>query len=479
MFRMSRCWIFGLILAGSAWLSPSARAADPKTPNIIWIVTEDISPNLGCYGDPDAITPNIDKLAARGAKFTRAFSHSPVCAPTRSGLISGMYPTTMGSHHMRSTLLNPPKTFPEELRDLGYFVAWPGKTDFNFAVPKGLADTKEDWTKKPEVLPKDKPFFAYINYTITHESQNRVPEARYKKNTERLKPEEIRDRSKLQLPPYYPDHPDVRECLGKYHDHITALDYLVGDILELMDKQGWADNTIVVFYGDHGIGLPRGKRWCYDTGILVPMLISWPAVIEPNSVREDKICFLDLAPSMIAVAGGKPPERMQGRVIIGEKTDPEPDYIFSARDRMDEAYDRIRSVRGDRYHYIRNFHPEIPYAQWINYRDMMPVMKVWRKQAFAGELNDVQSLFFARTKPKEEFYDTLADPWEVKNLIDDPAHQETIGKMRKALDEWIVESKDKGEIPELELIKQGLVQDRLTTEYAERLKQHPKTSPVP
>jgi uncharacterized sulfatase len=464
----------------SLGLAIHAHAAE--RPNIILIGAEDISPNLGCYGDPDAITPNLDRLATQGARFTRCFSHAPVCAPTRSGLITGMYPTTMGSHHMRSKLIKPPLTFVEELRKAGYFIAWPkanGKTDFNFDVPKVWADTAEDWTKNPNVLPQDKPFFAYVNFTVCHESQNRATPEQYAKNTRRLKPEERRDRAKIALPPYWPDTPAVRECLGKYHDNITAMDYLVGDVLKTIDAQPWKENTLIVFFGDHGIGLPRGKRWPYDSGTRVPFLVRWPGVIEPGTVREDLTCFLDIAPTFLAAAGAEVPARMQGRVFAGPKAQPAPPYVYSARDRMDEAYDRIRAVRGERYRYIRNFHPELPYAQYINYRDEMPIMKDWRRLAFEGKLNPVQMQFFARTKPQEELYDLETDRHEIKNLASSPEHQEMLVTMRKALDQWIVDTKDMGAIPEQELIDRGLVRDLLNTEYRERIAKHPKTPPVP
>lgn len=475
-----------LTLFAVAVAAASAQGADaPRLhrPNIILIGAEDISPNLGCYGDPDAITPNLDRLAAQGARFTRAFSHSPVCAPTRSGLITGVYATTLGSHHMRSKLVTAPKTFVEYLRDAGYFIAWPsgglGKTDFNFDVPKVWADTTENWTRKPDVLPKDHPFFAYVNYTITHESQARATQEQYAKNTARLKPEERRDRTKVQLPPYYPDTPAVRECVGKYHDNITALDYLIGDLMTTIDAQPWAQNTVIVFFGDHGWGLPRGKRWCYDSGTRVPLLVRWPGQVEPGSIREDLTCFLDIAPTFLALAGADIPPQMQGRVFLGEKTQPAPPYVFSARDRMDEAYDRIRSVRGERFRYVRNFHPELPYMQYINYLDEMPIQKDWRRLAFEGKLNPVQMQWWSRTKPKEELYDLETDPHEISNLAEAPQHQERLKTMRDALDKWIVETKDLGEVPERELINRGLVRNLLDTEYAERIKRHPKTPPVP
>ena len=457
----------------------AAPAFAAKPPNIVWIVTEDISPNLGCYNDPDAITPNLDKLAKESALFTRCFTHAPVCAPCRSGLITGQYPTTMGSHHMRSKLMKTPHLFVQDLQKAGYFVAWPGKTDFNFDIPKAWVDTTVNWTQKPEVLPKDKPFFAYINYTITHESQSRAGAAQHAKNTAKLTAEQRRDPSKLKLPPYYPDTPATRNVVKQYHETITAMDYIVGDVLKLLDEQNWSENTIVFFYGDHGAGLPRSKRWPYDSGTRTPLLIRYPGVIKPGTTRDDLVCFLDFAPTVLSLAGAEIPKNMVGRVIVGEKTQPAPKYVFSCRDRMDEAPDRIRSVRGEHFRYVRNYEPERPYFQWLNYLDEMPIMKDWRKLAFEGKLNDTQKLFWSKTKPKEELYDTQADPFEVKNLATNPDHAAMLKEMSTALDKWIMDTKDLGEKSEADLIKMGLVRDVLNNEYANRNKMHPKTSPVP
>lgn len=468
--------LFAFAFAFASSLSGADR------PNIVLIGTEDISPNLGCYGDPDAITPNLDKLASQGARFTRVFTHAPVCAPSRSGLITGVYPTTLGSHHMRSKLTKTPPLLVDTLRQAGYFVAWPGKTDFNFDLPKGWVDSTADWTKNPDLLPKDKPWFAYINFTITHESQARATPEQYAKNTARLKPAEKRDRLKVKLPPYYPDTPAVRECVGKYHDNITAMDYLVGDVLKVIDDRKWSENTIVIFFGDHGWGLTRGKRWPYDSGTRVPFLVRWPGQIAPGSVRDDLVAFIDLAPTVLDLAGAKVPEHMQGQPFLGAKWKsgiaPRP-YCFSARDRMDETYDRIRSVRGPRFRYVKNFNPELPYAQYINYMDEMPIMKDWRRLAFAGKLNPVQMQFFARTKPPEELYDLETDSFEIKNLAAAPEHQGTLKEMRAALEKWMLDTKDLGVIPEKELIQKGLVRDLLSTEYDARLKLHPKAPPIP
>lgn len=227
-----------ILMLAAATLGFASRLTAADRPNVIWIVAEDFSPNLGCYADPDARTPHLDKFAAEGARFTRAFTHAPVCAPSRSGLITGQYPTTLGSHHMRSKLVTPPKLWAEELRQAGYFVAWPGKTDFNFDPPKGWCDTTADWTKKPDVLPKGRPFFAYINLNVTHESQSRPTPEQYKKNTARLTPDQFHDPAKVSLPPYYPDTPAVRKNVATYHDTASAMDHRAGDVLKLIADRG-------------------------------------------------------------------------------------------------------------------------------------------------------------------------------------------------------------------------------------------------
>lgn len=471
------------LLAALGCAAPLGAAGRP---NFVFITCEDISPNLGCYGDPDAITPNLDKLAKEGARFTRAFSHAPVCAPSRSGIITGQYPTTLGSHHMRSKLTTTPPLFTDYLRKAGYTVCWPtagaagiGKTDFNFDVPKGWVDVTADWTKKPEALKE--PFFAVYNITVTHESQARATHFQYAKNTARLKPAERRDPAKVVLPPYYPDTVPVRDCVATYHDNVTAMDYIAGDVLKLLDDRKLAGNTVVVFYGDHGWGLSRGKRWPYDSGLRVPFLVRWPGQVKPGTVRNDLVCFLDIAPTVLSLAGVEVPSQMQGRVMLGAKAQPAPKFVFGARDRMDEAHDRVRTVRGERYRYVRNFEPDLPYFQYINYMDEMPIMREWRRLAFEGKLNDTQKLFWSRTKPKEELYDLETDPHEVKNLAtaDSAELQKVRKEMSDALDRWIKDTKDLGEVPEKELIKRGVVRDVLATEYEERVKLHPKTPPVP
>ena len=453
--------------------APDAGATSPSTdidsspPNILWIVAEDHGPHHGSYGDAYAVTPNLDRLAAEGARFTRAFAVTPVCAPARSGLITGMYPTSIGSHHMRSTAVPPPhvKGFTERLRAAGYFTTNNAKTDYNFSpwlptetrravreAPLGLWDQNGEHAHWRNRAP-GQPFFSVFNLGAAHEGQVRMPDDRFAERTAELAPAARHDPTAAPLPPYYPDAPEVRRDIARYYDLVTVMDAEAGDILAALEADGLAGDTIVFFYGDHGWGLPRGKRWVYDSGLRVPLLVRWPGRVEPGTVRGDLVSFIDFAPTLLSLAGVTVPEHMQGRVFLGDDAAPEPEHLFFTRDRMDEIWDRIRAVRDRRYKYIRNFAPELPYAQRIAYMDLMPTMQVWRRLAEAGELEGAQRHFMARTKPAEELYDTEADPHEVVNLAGDPAHAEQLARMRDALDDWIAATGDLGEIPEAELVE--------------------------
>lgn len=466
------------LLIGFIFVLMAAIAAGQTRPNIVWIVGEDMGPELGCYDDKNAITPNMDRLAREGARFTQCFTHAPVCAPSRSGLITGQYPTTIGTHHMRSKLIKPPPLFTDYLKKTGYTICWPtksqfGKTDFNFDFPPGAFDVTDDWTKNK---PKE-PFFGFFNITWSHESKIRASKEEFDRLTAKLKPSERRDPAKVVVPPYHPDAPEVRRDLANYYDLVTAVDYKVGEVLNTLEKWGIASNTVVVLTGDHGRGLPRSKRWVYDSGIHVPLIVRWPGQLKPGTVRADLVSFIDFAPTMLAVAQVQSPKPkiqshvagsadsvfelyppMQGRVFLGPQTQ-DRNYVFAARDRMDETYDRIRAVRSKQFKYIRNFESQLPYAQRISYGEEMPTMQVWRRWNAEGKLNDTQKVFFAPTKPKEELYDCDADPHEVHNLAESAKHQSVLKELRAALDRWMEETHDLGAVPEPELVKRGLVKD--------------------
>jgi N-sulfoglucosamine sulfohydrolase len=444
----------------------SAFAAGER-PNIVWVVGEDMGPELGCYGDAQAITPNADRLAREGARFTRCFTHAAVCAPSRHGLITGQYPIKTGAHHMRSTLVNPPVTFTKLLRDNGYTVAWPGKTDFNFKEPKEFADSREKWWTND--APLKEPFFAYANFTQSHESQIRNDGDKYAANTKRLTAAQRHDPAKMPLPPFWPDAPEVREEVARYYDLCTSVDYDLGDVLAWVEKQGFTNNTVVIYFGDHGRGMPRFKRWCYDTGTHTPLIVRWPGKVAPGSVREDLVEFVDLPATALSLAGVPVPREFDGQAFLGPNAAPPRKYAHAARDFMDETFDRIRSVRDSRYRYIRNFAPELPYAQIISYMEIGKTMQVWRKWETEGRLNEAQRSFFAKAKPKEELYDTESDPWELKDLAADPKLADRLKELRAECEAWIDRTKDKGATPVEQLVTQGVITER-AEKYAERLK---------
>ena len=442
------------LLTSGLLFSRNLPAAGDKQPNILWISAEDISPDLGCYGDSYASSPNVDKLATQGVRFTRCFSICGVCAPSRTASITGMYPTTIGAMHMRSRAVPPPevKCFPEYLRAAGYYCTNNSKTDYQFEPPFTAWDessSKAHWRSRS----KDQPFFAVFNLTVSHESSIRMPESRRERGGDRVPPGMRHDPAKAELPPYYPDTPLVRKDWATYHDNITAMDMQAADILRQLEDDGLADDTIVFFWGDHGRGLPRAKRWIYDSGLQVPLIVRWPGVIEPGSVEENLVSFIDFGPTVLSLAGVDVPAHMQGRPFLGGRKAPPREYIYAARDRMDEAYELIRAVRDKRYKYLRNYMPEVTYAQHISYMDEMPTMQEWRRLHAEGKLEGPQKLFFSETKPVEELYDTEADPHEVDNLAESPAHQQVLLRLRAEHEHWRKETNDLGLIPEPELME--------------------------
>jgi uncharacterized sulfatase len=446
-----------------------------ERPNIIWVVGEDMGPEIGCYGDAHAVTPNLDRLAKEGARFTRCFTHAPVCAPSRHGLITGRYPIATGAHHMRSTLLQPPVTFTKLLRDAGYYVAWPGKTDFNFADPANFADSRVNWLKQS---PPREPFFAYINLNQSHESQVRNDGNKFATNTRRLTAEQRHSPEQMVLPPFWPDVAEVRREVANYYDLVTSVDYDVGDVLAYLDKHGLKENTVLVFFGDHGRGMPRFKRWCYDTGTHVPLLVRWPGKIPAGTVRDDLIAFVDLPATVLSIAGVPIPSEFDGQVFLGPHRAAPRKYVYAHRDYMDETLDRIRSVRDARFHYLRNFHPELPFAQRIEYMELGKTMQAWRRANSEGTLNAAQSLFFAPTKPREELYDTELDPFELHNLAADPRHVAKLEELRAACDQWIASTGDRGAIPVDELIEKKIIAPR-NNKYNERAARSSKTPNPP
>ena len=436
----------------------SGPAARPKAearskPNILWISCEDISPNLGCYGDAYASTPNLDQLAAQGTRFTRAFTPSGVCAINRTGIITGRYPISYGGQHMRISVPFPKgvKCFPTYLRQAGYFCTNRSKTDYQSQQNLSTVWDRQgadhsDWRDRD----LGQPFFSVINLTITHESQIRHGEKTHAHILSKLAPEQAHhpDLAGPHLPPIYPNTPESRKDWAWYQDNISEMDRQAGMILDRLKEDGLVENTIVVFWSDHGRGLARGKRWIYDSGVHIPLIVRWPGTLEPGSINEELVTTQDLTATTLSLAGLKPKEYMHGRIFLGSGKQPEPEFLFYHRDRMDEALEFMRAARDHRFKYIRNFEPERTYAQHIDYMDRMPTLVDMRRMNQQGTLNAVQSLWFSPTKPFEELYDIIADPHETNNLADLPQYRQTLRRMRKAVERWQVEVGDLSLVPE-------------------------------
>ena len=442
-----------LLLLGAAAVSAAER------PNILWISCEDISPHLGCYGDPFAKTPSLDRLAEEGVRYSHAFTAAGVCAPNRSTVITGMYQTTIGTHHMRSSAILPDsvKPFPLYLREAGYYCTNNSKKDYQFKDPKETWDEssgKAHWKNRKE----GQPFFAVFNFTGCHES-GIASESKYESVTQDLSPEERQDPEKLKetLPPYYPATPVVLEDWKRNYELITAMDHWAAGLIEELKEAGLYEDTVIMFWSDHGVGLPRAKRWLYDSGTHVPLIVRVPEKYRtgkqatPGTVSNELISSLDLGPTVLQFAGVDIPDVIQGRAFLGENLSDPRDYVYGARDRMDERYDIIRAVRDQRYRYIRNYTPLKPYYQYMNTPEKGATMKELRKEHAAGRLPEEAELFMADRKPVEELYDLEADPYEVNNLAGDPAHAERLETMREVHAQWVRDTRDIGLIPEPEI----------------------------
>ena len=449
------------VLILSASLSSSLAA---KSPNVLWISCEDISPHLGCYGDPHAVTPNLDRLAGEGVRFTHAFTAAGVCAPCRSTIITGMYQNSIGTHHMRcnATLPDWLRPFPMYLRDAGYYCTNNSKTDYQFKhpSPREIWDEsggKAHWKNRGA---DEQPFFAVFNFGGCHES-GIANESKYKTVTEVLSDEQRQDADRLTtLPPYYPDTPIVREDWKRNYELITAMDDWAGDLIDELKSAGQYKNTIIFFWSDHGVGLPRAKRWLYDSGTHIPLIVRIPESFRvngqghPGTVDSQLVNSTDFGPTVLNLAGIPVPGHVQGRAFLGHDLTPARQFVYGARDRMDERYDIIRAVRDDRYRYIRNFEPLKPYYQYMNTPEKGATMQEIRRIEESGDVPKHVALFTAKTKPVEELYDLRNDPHEVHNLALDPAQAIRLKTMRAALRDWQNEIGDVGLIPEAEIDRQ-------------------------
>jgi len=431
-----------------AMCAVGAMAAEKQLPNILWITSEDNGPELGCYGDDYATSPNIDSIAAKGMMYKRAWSSAPVCAPARTTIISGIYPPSTGAEHMRSSVSLPSdmKMYPIYLKQAGYYCTNNSKEDYNLEKGGKVWDEsgrKAHWRNRAE----GQPFFAVFNFTTSHESQIR-----------KRPHNAVHDPSKVRVPAYHPDTPEVRQDWAQYYDKIAEMDAQVGRTMNELKEDGLAEDTIIFYYGDHGSGMPRSKRWPYDSGLHVPMIVHVPEKFQHLAPKDyqvggtsDRLVgFIDLAPTVLSLAGIEPKPWMDGDAFMGKHQTEDPKWMYGFRGRMDERYDMVRSCTDGRFIYIRHYMPHKIYGQHIAYMFQTPTTQVWKRMFDQGKLNDAQSAFW-KEKPSEELYDLQADPDEVNNLAADPAHKQRLLKMREAVYEWQAEIRDIGFLPEGEI----------------------------
>ncbi|MBP7051890.1 MAG: sulfatase [Phycisphaerae bacterium] len=420
-----------------------ANAPASRPPNILWLISEDTCPDMGCYGNPLVRTPNIDRLAAEGARFTNAFATAPVCSASRSCFMTGMYQTSIGAHNHRShradgyMLPAPAAVITEYFRRAGYFTCnceglsykKPGKTDWNF-TPAAPAFDGTDWSQRKA----GQPFFAQINFNMTH------------RTFQRDKANPI-DPAKVELPPCYPDHPLARRDWANYLESIQVLDSEIGVALQWLQKEGELDNTIIAYFADNGQPHVRGKQWLYESGIHVPLIVRWPGRVQAGTVVDDLVSTVDLAPTFLTAIGVEPPKHLQGYNILGEKKRTR-EYVFAARDRCDGTVDHIRCVRSKPYKYIRNYYPDRPYTQFNAYKKLQyPVLTLMQVLYKEGKLTPDQAKFMGPRRP-EELYDLQEDPHELRNLAENTQYAKVLREHRRKLDEWIKVTGDQGETPE-------------------------------
>ncbi len=481
------CLIFTIALAACQDNSTSeALLEDPvDRPNILWLVTEDMGPYIPPFGDSTVQTPNLSRLAAEGIRFTNVFSPSGVCAPSRSAIATGMYPSSIGANNMRAhsytevtglpayEAVPPPqvKMFSELLRKHGYYCTNNKKTDYQFQAPITAWDENGPYAHWRHNENKDQPFFSIFNFTETHESGLFEPygfrreeqrfyhagDTSFQWEGGRMKESEttvyLPKDTEFDIPPYLPNNEITKRDMWKMYNNIAEMDRQVGMVLAQLEEDGLLANTVIFFYGDHGGPLPRQKRLIYDAGLKVPLIVRFPDKKDAGSIDDQLISFIDLAPTVLRLASAKVPGYLQGRAFLSSDT-PERKYIHAAGDRFDGFTDAIRAVRDDRFKYIRNYRPEQAYYLPVTFRERIPTMKELLRMRDANELDEVQALWFQSGKPKEELYDCLNDPHEVNNLAAAPDHAEKLAELRRELNRWIAEIGDQPNLPERELISQ-------------------------
>ena len=444
--RVSCCL---LLCACASTAAAQEKKPRPKLPNIVWITSEDHGPHLGCYGDRFARTPNIDGLAKKGMRYTRCWSNAPVCAPARTTIISGVYPPASGAEHMRSMTRLPAnmRLFPYYLRLLGYYCTNRVKEDYNVGKAGKVWDDSSAKAHYKNRAP-GQPFFAVFNSLKSHESQIR-----------NYKVKLVGDPTQVRIPAYHPDTPEVREDWTRYYAIVALADADAGEILRELEAAGLLEDTIIFSFADHGSGMPRNKRTPLDSGLHVPLIVYFPETwkhlappdYRPGGRSDRLVSFIDLAPTMLSIAGTEPPAWMQGWAFAGKHVAPPARYLFGFRGRMDERYDLQRSLTDGRYVYLRNYMPEVPAGQQVDYMFQTKTTKVWKQLFDAGKLNEAQRQFWQSPRAPEELYDLQNDPDEVKNLAQTPEGKTLLEKYRRALCTQILGIRDVGFLPEDEI----------------------------
>jgi arylsulfatase A-like enzyme len=454
--------VFKILLPSALLITWFPLAAAERPPDILVLMAEDLSARVGAFGDDLARTPNLDTLAAEGVRFPNTFTAAGVCAPSRAAFITGVHQISLGAQHMRTATapvpyrtVPPPevKAFPELLRGAGYHTFTNRKLDYQFSGPGAGSGPPSIWDAEGAAdhlaaLPADRPFFGLINLLVTHESNAFEPDAAITEFTRqtaarskalRSQLPERTPRNAVVLPPYYPDTAEVRAHLADHYDNVQLMDAEAGRILQRLAAAGRLADTVVIWTTDHGDGLPRAKRELYDAGIRVPMIIRWPEALRPEGLApgaldERLISFIDLAPLILDLAGVPRPEFLQGRNPFHPESSPR-QYIYASRDRIDQQDDRVRAVRDARFKYLRFFNPGTPGAVHLEYRDQGRIMQALWQGLEAGTLDGIQRQWF-EPRPVEALYDLETDPWEIRNLADDPEYLPVLTRLRAAYAAW-------------------------------------------
>ena len=432
-------------------------------PNFLWITCEDITTMLGCYGDPTALTPNLDKLAANGIQFNNAFATAPVCSPSRSCLVTGVYATSLGTQNLRSAFAIPSdiETLPQILRVNGYYCTNNSKEDYNFTDSNIWDESSKTahWRNRQG----NQPFYSVFNIETTHQSQIfGSDESFHIKYGKLLTDDQRQDPDEIQLAPYFFDSPEVRKLWARYYDLVTIMDKQVADILAQLEEDGLVDNTIIFYFSDHGTGMPRSKRALNNSGVQVPFIMHIPEKSrgvfdsKPGTQSEDIVSFVDFPPTLLSMAELPIPAYMQGKSFFGNKSEQNAKYAFATSDRVDEAFELSRAVKSKRFSYIRNFLPHHPLIQPNYYSDKSEIMKeLYRLKGLTPyeEMTEAQQSMWHPRRPPEELYDLENDPYEVNNLSQNPDFKDVLTEMRKALTDWMIKTKDSGLIPESYLLE--------------------------